>query len=396
MPHMRKRVIESAILKSTRWSPIVGLIGGRQTGKSTLLRKFSASELSLDDPKTIDRLIDSGELALAHHKKPLLIDEAQKYPALFDLLKLKVDREKRPAQFLLTGSSRFSQKKGIRESLTGRIITWELLPLTLSEANENLMIDWSAHLQKSSPEKLLKSLKSRVWASPRMIETHLERGGLPGICFLRDPRQRKIALENHLDTLIERDVYTFAPLLIRPRVIRDLLVLIAKDEGFPSNHSAWARRLQISVPTVKRAIAALEAVFLIRSHGKTYFIEDLGIRRLLAENERPALTFVFSELKAQALYHKEAGFQLREYRTRGGAHVPFVLQSRDRAPLAFCISETSEMTPKNIASLRSFGSANPKSVLVVVHRGSEANILKTSLGRSRDLEILTLPLEWIC
>jgi len=64
---------------------------------------------------------------------PLVIDECQLAPALFPALKEWVRVRKSPGQFLLTGSVRFSSRKAIRESLTGRMIAWELLPMDWSE-----------------------------------------------------------------------------------------------------------------------------------------------------------------------------------------------------------------------------------------------------------------------
>lgn len=82
------------------------------------------------------RIITQQKIFLAKRSFPVLIDEDQKVLKIFDACKARIDRKRIPGQFFLTGSTQFSERIGIRESLTGRIGMTHFYPLTLSEANE--------------------------------------------------------------------------------------------------------------------------------------------------------------------------------------------------------------------------------------------------------------------
>ena len=141
MPHDRARLVTPTILKKLRFFPIVALQGARQTGKSFLARQILPCELRKIHYLTLDdESLRSAALASARsfligypHAHPLVIDEAQKCPALFDALKLLVDRVRNPGRFILLGSTEFSRLSLIREALTGRMGRVRVFPMTLSE-----------------------------------------------------------------------------------------------------------------------------------------------------------------------------------------------------------------------------------------------------------------------
>jgi len=135
MPHLRLRILENQIRHDLSWSPVVSVLGMRQVGKSTLLSQLGKTYMTLDDDETLRKFERGDWSTVEASETPLVIDEAQKSPGLFDRVKLIVDRRKRPNQFLLTGSVRFLSRKQIRESLTGRTSLLELLPLTLAESH---------------------------------------------------------------------------------------------------------------------------------------------------------------------------------------------------------------------------------------------------------------------
>ncbi|MFO1464438.1 MAG: AAA family ATPase [bacterium] len=386
MPHLRSRFLEKPIKNSIGWSPIVSLVGGRQTGKTTLLKRLSKESLSFDDPRLEERFSKSGEFILDTAKKPFFLDEVQKYPPAFDLLKLIIDRDRRPAQFLISGSIRFSSKKNIRESLTGRSVTWELLPLTLSETLEKPFPDWiDPFLKKKNPTSLLKSLEKNNRVSFAQIEHYLKKGGLPGICFLRDEAQRQISIENYLDALLGRDIQFVLNTRLKLSQLLQLLQILAQQQGLPFNLSHAARILSLSVPTVRRTMDALEALFLIRPHGKGWFLEDQGVATYLLKGQaldrrRELQCWVWSELRAQVLYRKEYGATLKEYSTRGGSQVPFVLEMAKGIKLAITVDEGQELTEKALKSLYSFQKKFPRAYLIHFHEGKDFRLHKSVLS----------------
>jgi predicted AAA+ superfamily ATPase len=197
MPHLRKRHVLGALKKLSRFWPVVGVLGLRQAGKSTLFRELLdiPSRVTLDDEDTLADMNHSAKNFLARHPSPLLIDEAQKSPKLFEAIKLRVDRQKQPGSYFLTGSSQFSSKLGIRESLTGRIGLIRLHPFLLSEAHREIFDpSLAAPLHGKNPR----------FSIEQSFE-HASKGGLPVPLFMRDPEQRESYYRLWLETSILRD-----------------------------------------------------------------------------------------------------------------------------------------------------------------------------------------------
>lgn len=198
MPHQRKRALLPLIQKSAKFWPVVGLMGMRQSGKSTLLR----DQLGLENYYTFDhddlreRAETSARSFLAQIEKPAVIDEAQKVPKIFDQVKAEVDLHRVPGSFYLSGSSQFLSLNRIQESLTGRMGACYLFPMTLSELDE----------RKFDSERLKVIHKTKEGASIERISSQLIRGGLPVPAFLRDPARIKTYYQSWYDTTIGRDL----------------------------------------------------------------------------------------------------------------------------------------------------------------------------------------------
>ena len=134
MAHERIRHASDRLKRLLGFSPIVGIFGHRQVGKTTLLSRHVRSYATLDLRAQLDRAeADPQAFVSSATEYPFGIDEAQLAPALFPALKEHVRVHRRPGQFILSGSVRFTSRKAIRESLTGRIVHLELLPFTQAE-----------------------------------------------------------------------------------------------------------------------------------------------------------------------------------------------------------------------------------------------------------------------
>ena len=133
------RQITARVLEDLTFFPVVGIIGPRQVGKTTLVKniaqKLAKPTLYLDlELETDARKLDDAETFLKLHvDKCVIIDEVQRKPSLFALLRALIDQQREPARFILLGSASPDLIKNASESLAGRISYLELAPFSLSE-----------------------------------------------------------------------------------------------------------------------------------------------------------------------------------------------------------------------------------------------------------------------
>lgn len=283
MPHERKRHALSQVRKLGSFWPVTGILGLRQVGKTTLLRKLAGVEnfVSLDDEEMREEALHSAKNFLSKLTPPVIIDEVQKAPALFDAIKLQVDRRKIPGSYFLTGSSTFSSKLGIRESLTGRIGLLRLYPFTLSEIHQKeFMVERASFGHKIPPR----------FSSEEVIRA-VSVGGLPVPVFTRDSAQRDLYFKNWLETTLVRD----AARVYGRGYDLDVGWSILRQFGKILQDGEWPtlRSFKQNSRVLRRYLTAFEDVFLIRkmpSHeeavgGDAWIFSDSGIARSIIGTE---------------------------------------------------------------------------------------------------------------
>ncbi|MCM2323223.1 MAG: AAA family ATPase [Oligoflexia bacterium] len=257
MAHFRPRYAAGLLKKLSRLWPVVGVIGPRQVGKTSLIEhQIPLNEsASLDDEETRADAQASAKAFLGRLSAPALIDEVQKAPKLFDALKLHIHSRKRPGQFFLTGSVSFSEGSAIRESLTGRIGLCRLYGLTLGEAE-------GLEAPSRAPEFTFKTgQKPRVEIDA--FSRAMKVGGLPVPMFLRDPAQRAQYWSGWLSTTLIRDLGAQVRKGYEPDFAQFLLQefgrILAAGE-LPQAHHFQVR----SRAKLMRYLAAMESIFLLR------------------------------------------------------------------------------------------------------------------------------------
>ncbi len=123
-----ERILAATIRNAEQHFPAIILTGPRQVGKSSLLRHIHPDlpYVSLDDPELRGLAANDPKLFVQRYPAPLIIDEVQYAPALFSILKLVVDADRRPGMYWLTGSQRFSLMQNVSDSLAGRLAVLEM------------------------------------------------------------------------------------------------------------------------------------------------------------------------------------------------------------------------------------------------------------------------------
>ncbi len=345
MPHQRRRYALRNIQQLLSFSPLVGLLGHRQVGKTTLLAHIAKRYCTLDEA-------DEQQAAQQHAKAYIHqraghrigLDECQLAPALFPALKEWVRTHPKPGQFLLSGSVRFTSRRAIRESLTGRIVTQELLPFSIGElAQDPLAESLLRILPQSSLLQIhtLLSYPARVWRQRQhAINIFLERGGMPGLCMIRNPVIRRTKVAAQLQTILDRDVRLVIPTTLPYQTIHDIASYIANYAGIPINIAHMSRALHVASPTLKKILYALEGVFVLRgipvegsTAGMVYYFEDLAewqsLRSQPTERYWQLVHLIYHHARIQWAYQLEHAASFFQYRTRSGAIVPVCIRSKE-------------------------------------------------------------------
>ncbi|MBI1862038.1 MAG: ATP-binding protein [Deltaproteobacteria bacterium] len=280
MAHFRPRHLQAALTKGLKFSPLVALLGHRQVGKTTLGTQIARGYYTLDLRTTSDIIQrDPTGFLESISVFPTVLDETQLLPELFPALKEHVRTHKKPGQFLLTGSVRFSSRKRILESLTGRIIYYELLPLDISEARERplprCLIDLADRFESVELKKTSRA--------PSLVSQYLRKGGLPGLFAIRDESLFIQKIDTQIETILERDLRLLVDTALSFQTLRGLYTHLALHQGEPLDLMAISRATRVSRPTIRKLLQAYSSLFLIRflpvegtAKKGTFYLEDQG------------------------------------------------------------------------------------------------------------------------
>jgi predicted AAA+ superfamily ATPase len=176
---MRPRIAEKLLRKYSRQFRAVAVVGPRQSGKTTLVRKVFPRKpyVSLEDPDERMLAATDPRSFLARYKNGAIIDEAQRVPELFNYMQGILDQVRKDGFFILTGSNNFLLQQSISQSLAGRIGYIDLLPLCYREILQFRRKNNSSDdliLNGCYPELYDKNRKPVLWY-PAYIRTYIER-----------------------------------------------------------------------------------------------------------------------------------------------------------------------------------------------------------------------------
>ena len=234
--------------------PVVGLVGARQVGKTTLARSLAAREpgrttfFDLEDPTDEARFADP-KLALESLDGLVIIDEVQHSQGLFRLLRVLVDRPSNRARFLVLGSAGPELLRQSSESLAGRIVYHELPPFQVDETGTESI--------------------DRLWI----------RGGFP-LSFLASDEEQSVAWRKaFVRTFLERDLPQLG-ITVPATTMRRFWTMVAHYHGGRWNAAEIARSLGVSAPTVNSYLDMLVDSLLVRK--LTPWFENLKKRQVKA------------------------------------------------------------------------------------------------------------------
>lgn len=391
MAHIRKRHAHEIAKKLLSFSPIVGVFGHRQVGKTTFLERIAASYLTFDDKDTMNSAkTDAKDFLKSLNEKPAGIDECQYVEDLFPALKEYVRIHKKPGQIILSGSVRFYSRSVIRESLTGRIVNIDLLPMTLTELAErsrSLLPLKLIHKNNYSSDFNSKMPASELRANKKLIDIYLQSGGLPGVCFLRDERIRSERLKDQLLLILDRDLRLVYPTTVPYVQILEYVQQLSKQEGQPIQSTVLRRLTGLAETTQKKLLHSLESIFLIRllpiegdRKGLCVFFEDQAEHRFLySEKLDPLVAFeglVYRNLRASFNYDVGSDFQFFQYRAQPDIRIPFVVKTKDGC-LGIIPIIDAQPSQKDLRFAHKFlQKYSPATVLIVTRGLSETKVIE--------------------
>lgn len=326
-----KRNIEEKIIKSLHKKNIIIIYGPRQAGKTTLCKKILKENKIKDgyfncEENSVRQKFVVGEPDILRdfikNKKIVVFDEAQTIENIGSILKVYYDKYGHISpQIIATGSSSFDLANKIIEPLTGRADEFTLLPLSIDEISNSLKLD------------------------KEDICNLLNYGLYPAVVAAKSKDEKMQEIKNISTNYLYKDIFTFESIK-SPRVLEDLLKLLAYQIGQIVNISELAKSVGISRVLVEKYITLLEQAFIIkkvRSYArnnrnelkKSYkiFFIDIGIRNSLVDiktnleekKDKGSIfeNFVYTEiLKKQQtkIFPNEIFF----WRTKQGLEIDFI------------------------------------------------------------------------
>jgi len=258
------RHIEPIVARRAANSKAILLTGSRQVGKSTLFKHLfaKANQATFDDDLLLAQASEDPGLFLLNNPAPLLLDEVQKCPSIFNSLKKYLDETDSLSSFFLTGSQKLQLMEGISETLAGRISIMELDGLSLREIHG---VDFNRHFVPSAD--YIANREGCIGKYGRDIWETIHRGGYPEL-YVNPEREWIDYYQSYVKTYLERDVHKLIKSKNHMTFVR-FLVSVAARTGQMVNFANIASELGISEVTVKDWVSILEKsgiVYLLKPY----------------------------------------------------------------------------------------------------------------------------------
>lgn len=373
MKKLYKRWQENGVKEALKTRRVLLLSGARQCGKTTLAKEIATEGTvyrTLDNQALRELAINDPDGFVKHASKLLIIDEIQRAPDLLPAIKLVVDENTEPGQFLLTGSANIQSLPSVQESLAGRIRKIRLRPLSQGE-----LLGTRPNFIDNAFNKTFQSSENSIYDRKTMFDLAF-RGGYPEAITL-EGRERQQWHIDYMAALLERDLHDVAH-ITRHRDMRELVLVLAAWSGKFMDISSIGAGLSIRRPTIETYINALEALFIVETvkpwtrtdyervgkQSKLYMTDSgLMVSVLRWKKEQVELdsdrsgklieTFVHNELASQ-LDANNGKYELFHYRDREKREIDFLIERDDKALLGIEVKTGSAISTADFKHLKWF------------------------------------------
>jgi len=300
----------------------VAILGPRQSGKSTLAKAIMGGRsdriyLDLERPSDLQKLAEPELFFDLHKGKLICLDEIQRTPEIFPILRSVIDERRQKGHFLILGSASPSLIRQSSETLAGRIAYLELTPFLLSEVEK----------------------------SAKGFETHCLRGGFPDSFLARSDEESLQWRQNFIQTFLERDIPQLG-IRIPSRTLERLWKMCAHHHGQLLNQSRLGESLGVSHTTIRSYLDLLSETFQLRIlppllpnlrkrliNSPRIYLRDSGILHSLLEIENhddllghPVGGASWEGWVIENILGAFSGWRAYFYRTATGAELDLVLE----------------------------------------------------------------------
>ncbi|MEM7494655.1 MAG: ATP-binding protein [Myxococcota bacterium] len=346
-----KRYLEARLTKLLRQFPVVVVVGVRQCGKTTLVKRVAPkwAYVDLEDPKTAERVSYDPAFFLRQHPRRVIFDEVQALPALFRSLRGAVDaRRTEKGRYLLTGSSSPELLRQASETLAGRVATVQLGTLKASELARQSLSPFYQLFGGTLNRKNL--VQGRPPLTLARVQRAWLRGGYPEPALRRHEDFHAQWMDSYHSAYVERDISRLFPRLNRT-AYRRFITMLCHLSGTILNKRNLARALEVNEGTIRSYLDIAAGTFLwrqlpsfekggprgvtkmpkghLRDTGLLHFLLHILNKHTLDNHPIIGLSFegfVVEEILKGLEAASVVGWRAYHYRTRGGAEIDLVLQ----------------------------------------------------------------------
>lgn len=277
------RELERKFIRMSGFFKAVLVTGARQVGKTTMLKHLAEGSgrtyVSLDDLTVRELAQRDPKLFFQTYKPPILLDEVQKAPELFEQIKVLCDASEETGLFWLTGSQQYRMMRRVRETLAGRVGILELYSLSQREKAGVVFdddLDFSLEHLRARQQRLPKN-------DVKAVFRHIWEGGMPQVVGV-DEELRNEYFSSYVSTYLMRDVAEEGGITDAVRFLR-FLKCCAALTGELVNYATLAEAADISEPTAKEWLKLLQGL------GVVYLLQPYANNELKRLVKTPKLYF---------------------------------------------------------------------------------------------------------
>ncbi|MBI5448637.1 MAG: ATP-binding protein [Gammaproteobacteria bacterium] len=406
-----KRNLEAKLNHLLNHFPAIVVLGARQVGKTTLAKQMAPTwhYFDLEKPSHFEQISHDPEFFFERYPKHLILDEAQFYPTIFNVLRGEIDKfPNLNKRFILTGSSSPDRLKHVSESLAGRVALQELGTLKVNEYAGKALSPFY-RIFESTPDK-----KEIQFAKPPLTLDQVHdvwfKGGYPKASLSTSHAFYLEWMDNYFNTYINRDIASLFPKLNKLAYQR-FITMLGHLSGTIINRSNIARAIEVSEPTVREYLTISEGSYLWRQlpsyeNNVTKSIvkmpkghlQDTGLLHYLLKIQnidalyshpvvgRSFESFVIEEIIKGLQASPITNWQTYYYRTRNGAEIDLILKG-PFGILPIEIKYGANTPLKELRSLKEFIKEHDLPFGLLINQSSE--------GKWLTKEIFQLPCGWL-